>query len=118
MKSSPLTEKVYVRHMLECIKRVEEFCAADEARFGASRLIQDAVVRNLQTLTESSQRLSDELKATEPGIPWRGLAGFRNVLVHDYLGVDLDVVWQIVADELPRLRAALERMEQNGEPSA
>ncbi|MDD5297614.1 MAG: DUF86 domain-containing protein [Rhodocyclaceae bacterium] len=114
MKTGYLADKVYVRHMVECIERVAEFCAADEGRFRASRLIQDAVVRNLQTLTESSQRLSEELKATEPDIPWRGLAGFRNVLVHDYLGVDLDVVWRIVTDELPRLKAALERMAQNG----
>ncbi len=115
MKTGTLADKVYVHHMLECIERIAEFCADDEARFGASRLIQDAVVRNLQTLTESSQRLSDELKATEPGIPWRALAGFRNVLVHDYLGVDLDLVWQIVADELPGLKAALNRMEQKGQ---
>jgi uncharacterized protein with HEPN domain len=51
MKTGTLADKVYVRHMLECIERIGEFCADDEARFGASRLIQDAVVRNLQTLT-------------------------------------------------------------------
>jgi len=68
--------------MRECLSRIDEYIAGDRARFDGSRLVQDAVVRNLQTLTESSQRLSDALKATEPQVPWRDLAGFRNILVH------------------------------------
>ena len=58
--------------------------------------MQDAVIRNLHTLTESSQRLSNDIKATEPQIPWRELAGFRNVIVHGYFGVDLGAVcWSL-----------------------
>lgn len=67
-------------------------------------------MRNLQTLTESSQRLSDGIKATEPGIPWRELSGFRNVLVHGYLGVDLAAVWLVIEGDLPALAAAVDRM--------
>lgn len=66
--------------MGECIERIREYTAGDRSRFEDSRLVQDAVIRNLQTLTESSQRLSDELKATEQQVPWRELAGFRNVI--------------------------------------
>lgn len=76
----------------------------------ASRLVQGAVIRNLQTLTESSQRLSDEIKATEAQIPWRELAGFRNVIVHAYLGVDLEAVWLVVEQDLPVLSDAVSRM--------
>jgi uncharacterized protein with HEPN domain len=68
------------------------------------------VIRNLQTLTESSQRLSDDIKATEPQMPWRELAGFRNVIVHGYLGVDLAAVWIVVEQDLPPLAAAVARM--------
>ena len=82
----------------------------DRSRFETSRLVQDAVIRNLQTLTESSQRLSDNIKATEPQVPWRDLAGFRNVIVHGYLGIDLAVVWLVVDQDLPTLAAALDRM--------
>lgn len=67
-------------------------------------------MRNLQTLTESSQRLSDEVKATEPEISWRELAGFRNVIVHGNLGVDLDAVWLVVEQDLPALADAISRM--------
>lgn len=96
--------------MLECISRIEEYVGGDEARFRSSRLVQDAVVRNLQTLAESSQRLSQETKSKEPSVPWRAISGFRNILVHGYLGIDGDVIWQVVAAELPPLRAALLRL--------
>lgn len=82
----------------------------ERARLDASRLVQGAVIRNLQTLTESSQRLSDEIKATEAQIPWRELAGFRNVIVHAYLGVDLEAVWLVVEQDLPVLSDAVSRM--------
>lgn len=59
------------------------------------------MVRNLQTLAESSQRLSADIKATEARIPWRELSGFRNVIGHDYLGLDLDAVWLVIAQDLP-----------------
>lgn len=98
--------------MLECIARITEYAGDDEADFRALRLIQDAVVRNLQTLAESSQRLTNEIKATEPGIPWRAISGFRNILVHDYLTIDVDAVWVVVSRELPALRDALQRMAQ------
>ncbi len=96
--------------MGECIERVREYTAGERSRFEVSRLVQDAVIRNLQTLTESSRRLSDDIKATEPQVPWRELAGFRNVIVHGYLGIDLAAVWLVVDQDLPPLAAALARM--------
>jgi len=98
--------------MLECAGGIDEYLAGDEARFRNSRLIQDAVVRNLQTLAEPSQRLTDVIRASEPDVPWRAIAGFRNILVHDYLAIDVDAGWLVVDQDLPRLRAALERMEK------
>ena len=96
--------------MGECIERIREYTAGDRSHFEASRLVQDAVIRNLQTLTESSQRLSDDIRATEPQVPWRELAGFRNVIVHGYLGIDLAAVWLVVEQDLPPLAATLARM--------
>lgn len=69
--------------------RIEEYVQGGREAFLQSRLIQDAVLRNLQTLAESTQRLSDEFKRAHPDIDWRAIAGFPNVLVHDYLGVDV-----------------------------
>ena len=96
--------------MRECLERIGEYTAGERARFETSRLVQDAVIRNLQTLAESSQRLSVEIKLTEPQIPWRELAGFRNVIVHGYLGIDLAAVWLVVEHDLPALAEAVDRM--------
>ena len=112
MKPSLEADKVYLAHMMECAGRIDEYVGGDEARFRASRLIQDAVVRNLQTLAESSQRLTDAIKASEPGVPWRAISGFRSILAYDYLAIDIDAVWLVVDQELPLLRAALQRMEK------
>lgn len=103
-------DRVLLAHMRDCLDRILEYTNAERARFDASRLVQDAVIRNLQTLAESSQRLSSEIKGTEPQIPWRELAGFRNVIVHGYLGVDLGAIWLVVEQDLPTLTEAVNRM--------
>ena len=111
-------DRVYLSHVLRCIARIEGYTAGGRNAFFASHLIQDGVIRNLQTLAESSQRLSDGIKASRPEVDWRGLAGFRNVLVHDYLGVDLDLVFRIVEHDVPPLkRACLEALEGLSGPS-
>jgi len=103
-------DALLLAHMRDCIDRIDDYTGRERTKFMNSRLVQDAVVRNLQTLTESSQRLSSAAKDREPAVPWRELAGFRNVIVHAYLGLDLDVVWSVVEGDLPALRAALDRL--------
>lgn len=109
-------DRVLIAHMRDCMDRITEYTQSERVRFESSRLVQDAVVRNLQTLAESSQRLSNALKATEPQIPWRELAGFRNLIVHGYLGIDLGAVWLVVEQDLPPLSEALNRMVEKVEP--
>ena len=110
MNPGPEADRVLLSHMRDCLDRIREYTNSERSRFDASRLVQDAVIRNLQTLVESSQRLSSEIKGTEPQIPWRELAGFRNVIVHGYLGVDLGAVWLVVEQDLPALTEAVNRM--------
>lgn len=99
-------DRVYLKHILRCIARIEEYTAGGRESFLSSHLIQDGVIRNLQTLAESSQRLSEGLRASQPSVDWKGLAGFRNVLVHDYLGVDLELVYRAIEQDVPRLKLA------------
>jgi uncharacterized protein with HEPN domain len=101
-------DRLYVHHVLECIQRIDRYCQGGVASFRESEMAQDAVLRNLQTMAESTQRLADRLKILHPEVDWRAIAGFRNVLVHDYLGVNLERVWQIVSEQLPRLRSQME----------
>jgi uncharacterized protein with HEPN domain len=101
-------DRVYLKHILRCIARIEEYTAAGRESFLSSHLIQDGVIRNLQTLAESSQRLSEQTRMSQPSVDWKSLAGFRNVLVHDYLGVDLEYVYRAVEQDVPRLKRACE----------
>ena len=75
-----------------------------------STLIQDAVIRNLQVLGESARRLSEETKARRPEVDWRGIIGFRNVMVHDYLDITPARVWEVVELQFPILKNQVETM--------
>jgi uncharacterized protein with HEPN domain len=95
----------YLAHMLECIDAIESYCAAGDVESDERTL--DAVLRRLQILTESSKRVSDELKAAYPNVPWRELAGFRNVVVHDYLAISTERILSIVSRDIPSLKEKL-----------
>lgn len=100
-------DTVYLRHVLESIRRIEENVSQGRDLFLKSHTLQDAVLRNLQTMAESTQRISDDLKTTYPEIEWERIAAFRNVLVHDYLGIDVERVWDITQRDVPELKRAI-----------
>jgi len=106
-------DRLYLIHISECIGRIQEYVCGGREAFMASTLIQDAVVRNLQTLAESSRRLSEDLRAKHPEVDWRGIGGFRNVLVHDYLGIDVERVWDVVEKDLPDLKVRIAAILQS-----
>jgi len=99
---------LYLVHISECIERIRHYTVEGRDAFFADTKTQDAVLRNLHTLCESTQRLSQPLKDRHPDVDWRSIAGFRNVVVHDYLGVDLQQVWSIVERDLPELEGRIE----------
>ncbi|MCL4498666.1 MAG: DUF86 domain-containing protein [Chloroflexi bacterium] len=109
-------DRLYLIYIDECISRIEEYISGGRAAFFEDIKTQDAVLRNLQTLAESTQRLSAELKARYPGADWQGMSGFRNVVVHNYLGVNLNHVWEIVSDDIPKLKETIKLMiEERGD---
>ena len=103
-------DRVYLEHIVRCISRIEEYTAKGREDFFSSSMAQDATLRNLQTMAESTQRLGDHLKAQYPDIDWRALSGFRNVLVHDYLGIDIEFVYQAIQEHMPYLKVAAEAL--------
>ena len=104
--------RVYVIHIRDCITRIRQYTAEGKQAFVQDIKTQDAVLRNLQTMCESVQKLPDEWKAAHPNTEWSRIAGFRNVLAHQYLDVDLDVVWNIIENYLSNLEETIEAITQ------
>ncbi len=104
------SDKIYLQHILEMISRIEKATTQGESAFLGSDLHQDAVLRNLHTMTETTQRVSNELQDDHPEIEWKMLSAFRNVLVHDYLGIDLELVWTVVSRDLPEFKLQVTRI--------
>lgn len=82
----------------------------DEATFSKDRKTQDAVVRNLEIIGEASSRLPDDFRSGHGDIPWALMRGLRNRIVHAYFGVDLQLVWEVVVDDLPPLKERIEKL--------
>ena len=95
---------------MEMIWRIELAISEGKDLFLFSHLHQDAVLRNLHTMTETTQRLSAELKSSYPEIEWAKLSAFRNVLVHDYLGIDIELVWTVVTQDVPGFKAGISKI--------
>lgn len=97
-------ERLYLLRIQRSIARIEAYTKGGKEDFFTSEFVQDAVLRNLQILAESTQRLSVVTKEANPQIPWREISGFRNKIAHDYFDVNLDTIWDVIEGFLPPLR--------------
>jgi uncharacterized protein with HEPN domain len=97
-------DHLYLIHIMECIQRIEEYTKDGRDDFMDSSMKQDAVIRNFEVIGEAAKRLSPNRRDFYPGVPWRRISGFRDLLIHNYMGVDLNEVWNIVENDLPELK--------------
>jgi uncharacterized protein with HEPN domain len=100
----------------EAIERIEKYAAQGRDAFNDEELIQTWVVYHLQIIGEAIGKLSDELKILYPEVPWKKIRGMRNILVHDYFGIDLDIVWRVIEVELPDLKDHICSMLEKEKP--
>lgn len=100
-------QRLYLHDILERITRIEEIAAAGEATFRASAMHQDAIIRNFEVIGEIVKRLDEDLLLNHPQVLWADYAGFRDVLIHQYDKVILDVVWESAKNDLAPLRDAI-----------
>ncbi len=104
---------VYLEDILESIAKIEEYCQDLTAEdFFRKSQVQDAVVRRLEIIGEAVKHIPPEIRENYPDIPWKDIAGTRDVLIHEYFGVDLDKVWEVVQGDLLALKKQIERMMQ------
>ena len=99
---------IYLRHIVDCMDSIQSYAGEmSKEDFRADKMVQDAVIRNLEIIGEAAKQIPEDIRRKYPGIEWKKMAGLRDVLIHNYMGVDLDDIQKIVSARLPRLRAAL-----------
>ncbi len=99
------SEKILLEHIMESIEKIENFTRdISKDDFFDSDLIQDGVIRRLAIIGEAVKNLPMALRMKYPDIEWKKIAGLRDVLIHEYFGVDLDLTWDIVKSDLPDLK--------------
>jgi len=97
-------DQLYLDNIKECITLIESYTASGKEAFFQTRMIQDAVIRNLEIIGEATKNLSPDFRLAHPEIPWRQMAGLRDVLIHDYLRVDLVEIWLVIEINIPELK--------------
>jgi uncharacterized protein with HEPN domain len=107
-----MDERARLLHAIEAVEAIQRYTADGREAFFADGKTQDAVIRNIEVLGQAVKGISDDTRALEREVPWRKIAGMRDVLIHEYFGVELGLVWDVVEDELPRLRPQLERLSK------
>ena len=99
--------RVYAAQILERLKRIAQYTLPGKKAFFSDPMLQDAVIRNLEVAGEASKRVPEDYRLRYPEIPWKRLAALRDILIHQYQGVSLPDVWEMVEKEVPVLSAAL-----------
>lgn len=96
--------QLYLNDMEEFARRAISYCAElSQDDFYANRLVQDAVLRNIELIGEAATRIPQDVRDAYPSIAWRQIVAMRNQLIHGYLGIELEIVWDVVQVELPSL---------------
>ena len=103
-------DRIYLQHIRDAIGRILSYTAGGRDAFLANPQAQDAVIRNLEIIGEAVKHLSNDLRQQHPDIPWKRIAGMRDEMIHEYFGVDLTIVWNVVEQHVPALRQTAERL--------
>jgi uncharacterized protein with HEPN domain len=106
-------DEIYLRHILDAIEKIESYSSVGYNTFASHSHWQDAVIRQLEIVGEATKRLSQDLRSQNHEVPWRRIAGLRDVLIHNYMGVDLDAVWEITRKDLPVLKKQVQVILRN-----
>ena len=107
----PRSHELYYEDILESCRRIETYTKGlTNNQFSSNQLIIDAVIRNLEIIGEATKQLPDHEKQKYPFITWKEIAGLRNVIIHAYFGININIVWNIITAEIPKLKKNMEKI--------
>lgn len=111
MKKDP---KIFIGHILECIELIEDYTKGKQKDdFLESVQFQDSVIRRIEIIGEAVKNLPEEMKRKYKSIPWKKIAGMRDILIHEYFGIDLDLTWEVVKSDIPALKREILKIKKD-----
>lgn len=103
-------DRPYLLHIRDGLTRILEYTREGRDAFFLDSRTQDAVLRNLEIIGEAVKNLSIATRAARPDVPWKSIAGMRDLLIHHYFGVKLETVWDVIEKELPSLLESIDEL--------
>jgi len=103
--------KMYIEDILSAINRIEKYINGLEyEEFIQNDMAVDAVIRNLEIIGEASKNVPENARSQYPNVPWKRMIGLRNIVIHEYFGVDLSIVWRIITKNIPEVKPLIEKI--------
>jgi len=100
----------YIEHINECIDKIKRFTSQlTWENFNNNEMVQDAVIRNIEIIGEAAKQISNQFREQYTDIPWKEITGMRDKLIHDYMGVDTEIVWNTVRTDIPILEELFQK---------
>jgi uncharacterized protein with HEPN domain len=104
-------ERLFLLHIRDSLREVREFIEGEcYESFSENRMVQNAVIRSFEVVGEAARRVSPEFREAHPEVPWRVMGDFHNKLIHDYFGLELEVIWKTATEDAPVLLDRIERL--------
>ncbi|AOT70559.1 HepT-like ribonuclease domain-containing protein [Geosporobacter ferrireducens] len=106
--------KIYIEDIITAIGKIRKYTTGmSKEDLIRNELVQDAVIRNLEVIGEAVKKIPDDIRINYKDIPWKKIAGLRDILIHEYFGVNMNIVWDVIENKLQPLQAAVIELQMN-----